>query len=165
MKVSDITKAIEANPQTVFTHTTHNTCFIIEGFTFKEKSKYSNTAPTKVAITRSVYITINDDNEGTITISNTTSPMTMTQIGWNRWVSPEEMCTSRVNDHIRCQVVKAKHDEVLVTANSLHDDFISVFADHDISNTRGTISTDSNGHLVFRLTIEQAQALLDQIKA
>lgn len=165
MKTSDITKAIEANPQSVFTHTTHNTCFIIEGFTFKTQSKYSNTAPTKVAITRSVYIIINDDNEGTIKISDETSPMTLTQISHNTWDSPEEMCTFRVNDHIRYQAMKAKHDEDLVTANSLHDGFIDAFLDHDIPNTRGTISTDSNGHLVLRLTIEQARALLNQIKA
>ena len=158
MKASEITQIIEANPQAIFYHKTIRRYFTIEGFTTKQRTRYAT--PTKVAITRSVWISVNENNEGVIKIATDTDTTVLTSIGGESHTSADAMCKSMVKAAITDQAVRAKMADNAAVIKSLATNYIDAFAHHEIATTWKTIQGQSNGELVLTLTIAQAQALL-----
>jgi hypothetical protein len=163
MKATDITKIIEANPQTIFSHTARRSYFMIEGFTYTKPSKYRGTTPTKVAITRSVIIRIDGNGEGTISIGTKTDNYTLTQIAGSVWNNPAEMCKAQVKSRIMEQATQDLRAKRHAEIAELSTNISLAFAHHQIETTWGTIRADSD-HLTIKLTVEQAQALLNIIE-
>jgi hypothetical protein len=161
MKASEITQIIEANPQAIFCHKSNNSKFIIEGFTTTQRSRHAT--PTKVAITRSVWISINDNNEGTIKIAEQVHTCALTSIAGECYSSPDAMCRGQIKariTEIATQETRAKRHANFA---ELSTNMSLAFAHHEIETTWGTIRADSD-HLTIKLTLEQAQALLNIIE-
>ena len=113
-----------------------------------------------MAITRSVWISLDENGEGTIKISDTRTNYTLTQICGEAYANAEVMCKMRVKSHLMDQVTRAKMADNAAVIKSLATNYIDAFAHHEITTTWKTIQGQSNGELVLTLTIEQAQALL-----
>jgi hypothetical protein len=163
MKTSDIEQIIKDNPNTVFYRSTsYKEYFTIEGFTFEQRTRYS--APTKVAITRGIFISIDDaTNEGTICIAPVTTTRTLNQIESSRYANAEEMRKATVKARILDQATREQRAKNHASLASLHDNYRTAFANHNIETTYGTITNNSYA-LTLTLTLEQAQALLNIIE-
>ena len=161
MKTSEITQIIEANPQAIFSHKSNNSKFIIEGFTTTQRRHYST--PVKVAITRSVWISINDNGEGTIKIAEQTHTCALPSILGALHTNPEAFCKSQVKARIMDLATQETRAKRHANFAELSTNMSLAFAHHEIETTWGTIRADSD-HLTIKLTIEQAQALLNIIE-
>lgn len=161
MKTADITQIIEANPQAIFYHKNSRYYFTIEGFTTTQRTKYAT--PTKVAITRGVVIRIDGNNEGTISIDKETRNLTLTTIGHQLYENAEAMRKSQIKARITEQAAKEIRAKRHTDLAELCTAYNTAFDHHEIKTTWGTIHADSD-HLTIKLTLEQAQALLNIIE-
>jgi hypothetical protein len=162
MKTSEITSIIEDNPQQIFVHASRTSYFTIEGFT--EIKRYGSYTPTKVAITRSVYISLDANGKGTISEAKNTSHTTFNQIWSTGYENAEMLLTAH---EMKFQQHKIKERQKAITHAKVADlcgQFKQAFADHNIQTTWGSISSTTE-HLTLTLTPEQAQTLLNLIKA
>ena len=162
MKTSDIEQIIKDNPHTIFYGSAgYKKYFTIEGFTFEQRAKY--TQPTKVAITREVHISIdNEENTATIRIASVTTTRTLNQVESSRYANAEEMRNAVVKARLADQAAREVRAKNHASLASLGDNYRAAFDNHNIDIRWNTIHVNSS-HITLTLTVEEAQALLNII--